>query len=510
MPRDNEFDVIIIGGGVAGLSAALHLAERGLRPVILEADEKFIGGRLAGGENIQVGNYTFRLEHGVHGIWSQYRNLQAMLARHNLRPVFIPAQEETWIHRDGNFTGMAPVGSALRRTIIPPPFHYLQLFLRRKFLGMLRPRDLISLFNVWAGLIMAVGIDPLAENQPMDGITLGGLTRKWSPALKSFFLGLARNGLSSHPDEVSISGFISFLRFYTLLRRDAWMFSYLPDDGGTSICEPLGERIKQLGSSVQLGSRVKRVASEGGSWLVTQESNQGEESIRAKEVILATDPNNARKILRASFGEEIDDLFFPRALSNAIVRLWFDVKPRNIPEAGIFTGDFTLHNYFWLDRLYNPYRRWSRETGGSALEAHIYGPPETIAQPDATLLTQAIANVQQVWPELRGHSTKQHLQRNAEVHTLPSVGAKEKHLGTVTPWENLFCAGDWVRHPAPCFFLERACLTGIEAANAILEKRGLQKWALVEYLPAEPLVAWIEKLMVRGRKARVEKRRKTF
>jgi isorenieratene synthase len=510
MPRDNEFDVIIIGGGVAGLSAALHLAERGLRPVILEADEKFIGGRLAGGENIQVGNYTFRLEHGVHGIWSQYRNLQAMLARHNLRPVFIPAQEETWIHRDGNFTGMAPVGSALRRTIIPPPFHYLQLFLRRKFLGMLRPRDLISLFNVWAGLIMAVGIDPLAENQPMDGITLGGLTRKWSPALKSFFLGLARNGLSSHPDEVSISGFISFLRFYTLLRRDAWMFSYLPDDGGTSICEPLGERIKQLGSSVQLGSRVKRVASEGGSWLVTQESNQGEESIRAKEVILATDPNNARKILRASFGEEIDDLFFPRALSNAIVRLWFDVKPRNIPEAGIFTGDFTLHNYFWLDRLYNPYRRWSRETGGSALEAHIYGPPETIAQPDATLLTQAIANVQQVWPELRGHSTKQHLQRNAEVHTLPSVGAKEKHLGTVTPWENLFCAGDWVRHPAPCFFLERACLTGIEAANAILEKRGLQKWALVEYLPAEPLVAWIEKLMVRGRKARVEKRRKIF
>ena len=83
--------VLIIGGGVAGLSAALHLAERGLHPLILEADEKFIGGRLAGGENIQIGDYTFRLEHGVHGIWSQYRNLQAMLARHSLRPVCVPA-----------------------------------------------------------------------------------------------------------------------------------------------------------------------------------------------------------------------------------------------------------------------------------------------------------------------------------------------------------------------------------------------------------------------------------
>lgn len=499
-------DVIVIGGGVAGLSAALHLAERGLSPLVLEADEKYLGGRLAGGDTLQIGAYNFRLEHGVHGIWSQYRNLQAMLARHNLRPVFVPAQEEAWIYRRWSHIGMAPVGSALRRTIIPPPFHYLQLFLRPRFIGMLDAYDLPGLFDVWAGLIMAVGIDPIAENQPMEGMTLGDLTRRWSPALKSFFLGLARNGLSSHPDEVSISGFISFLRFYTLLRRDAWMFSYLPEDGGTSICEPLGERIKNLGGAIQLGSRVTRVAREGDEWLVTRASNSGEETLRAHQIILATDPNNAKKILRASFGEEIDDLFFPRALSNAIVRLWFDAKPRAMPESGIFTGDFSMHNFFWLDRLYNPYRRWARETGGSALEAHIYGPPETLAQPDVQLLAKSIAEVQQTFPELRGHLIKQHLQRNAEVHTLPSVGPKEKYLGTVTPWENFFCAGDWVRHPMPSFFLERACATGIEAANAALEKRGLQKWALVEYLPAEPLVAWLQKLMEKGRRARKKKR----
>src|SRR5574339_1278615 len=256
----NHTDVIVIGGGVAGLSAALHLAERGLKPLVLEADEKFVGGRLAGGGTVQVGGHSFRLEHGVHGVWSQYRNLQAMLARHNLRPVFVPAQEENWIHRDGRFMHMAPVGSAIRRSFIPPPLHYLQLFLRGKFLWMLDIRDWVSLFSVWAGLIMAVGIDPFAENQPMAGMTLGGMTRKWSPALKSFFLGLARNGLSSHPDEVSISGFIAFLRFYTLLRRDAWMFSYLPDDGGTSICKPLAARICELGGEIRLGSRVTRIA----------------------------------------------------------------------------------------------------------------------------------------------------------------------------------------------------------------------------------------------------------
>jgi isorenieratene synthase len=503
-----EQDVIIIGAGIAGLSAALHLAERGLKPLVLEADPHFIGGRLAGGEEIEIQGQRFRLEHGVHGVWSQYRNFQTMLARHNLRPVFVPAQEETWIYQHSGFSGMAPTGSAIRQSWFPPPFHYLQLFLRPRFFWMLDMRDFPGLFRVWAGLIEAVGIDPFKENQPMQGLTLGDLTRRWSPALKSFFLGLARNGLASHPDQVPLSGFIAFLRFYTLMRRDAWVFSYLPNDGGTSICEPLGERVRQLGGEIRLGCRVKRVARADGHWLAAWEKDGIEETARAAEIILATDSSNAKKILQASFGGPVDELFFPESLENAVVRLWFDVKPRRGSEAGMFTGEFNLHNFFWLDRMYDPYVRWGRETGGSALEAHIYGPPEILEQPDAVLLGHAITEATRVWPELRDHRIGQHVQRNPATHTLPAVGPAEAHLGTVTSWEGLFCAGDWVRHPAPAFFLERACLTGIEAANAVLRAHTLAPWPLVEYLPPEPFAAWIENLMLRGRRRRKARRQK--
>jgi carotenoid phi-ring synthase / carotenoid chi-ring synthase len=500
MPRDNsDHPVIIIGGGVAGLTAALHLAERGVKPVVLEADDFFLGGRLAGGESISVGEYQFRLEHGVHGIWSQYRNFQAMLARNNLRPVIVPAQEENWIYKHGQSLSITPVGSQIRRSVFPPPFHYLQLFFRPQFLWALDVRDWFSLFNVWAGLIMAVGVDPYGEEQPLTGETLSDLTRRWSPALKGFFLGLARNGLSANPVEVPLSGFLGFLRFYTIMRRDAWVFSYLPEDGGTSVCEPLGDQIRSLGGEIERGCRVTKLVLEEGEYRVNWQSSQGLRSALAQNVILATDAPNTQKILQNSFRDQVSDLSFPRGLENAVVRLWFDTTPLRIAEAGIFSGDFILHNYFWLDRMYNPYRRWARETGGCALEAHIYGPPEVLAQPDGAILAQALRDVYQTWPDLRGRVIQQHLQRNPDSHTLPEVGPQDRHLGVVTPWKNLFCAGDWVRDPSPAFFLERASVMGIKAANQILAARDLQTWPLLEYLPPEPFVGWIEKLMRCGR-----------
>jgi isorenieratene synthase len=115
--------------------------------------------------------------------------------------------------------------------------------------------------------------------------------------------------------------------------------------------------------------------------------------------------------------------------------------------------------------------------------------------------------VQAAFPELRGHLIHQVIQRNDATHTLFGLGRADQHLSTITPWPDVYCCGEWVRHPSPAFFLERACVTGIAAANAVLQSRALTPWPLLDYAKPEWPARLIEKLMHAGRRTYRKTRR---
>jgi glycine/D-amino acid oxidase-like deaminating enzyme len=54
---DAEADAVIVGGGYTGLSAALHLAERGIRAIVLEAEEPGFGASGRNGGQVNPGVY---------------------------------------------------------------------------------------------------------------------------------------------------------------------------------------------------------------------------------------------------------------------------------------------------------------------------------------------------------------------------------------------------------------------------------------------------------------------
>lgn len=509
---------LIIGGGVAGLTTAVRLAQRGLQPIILEANPQ-VGGRLRNEPPVTLEQHgrvwSFPQEHGVHGVWEPYVNLKSLLAELEIAPRYVPAQDETWILGEHGRVRYAKIGHTIRTSWIPAPFHYLQLFLKPSFIRLLNIHDWASLWRISAGLFSAMAIDPIAEQQPLTGMTLADLTKGWSPHMRAMFAGLARNALAAEPEEIPAAGFIAFLRFYTLLRRKAWGFDLLPAGGGEAISEPLAHKVRQLGGEIRLGCKVVDLAQTEAGWQVQYEQADGQRvTLDAPELVLALDPSSAQKLLTTSADTAVvaQTLYFPPGVATAIVRIWYGGKPHGrVSESGMFSGDFIVHNFFWLDQLQESYQKWGNETGGSAVEMHIYGSPELLSNPDAFLLAEVVQDANRAFPELRDQRLKVHLQRNPATHTLFALGTAVENVAVVTPWPHLYACGDWVYHDNPALYLERATTTALAAANALLEKRGLSPFPILTHPAPEPFAGWVARRWYGWRqwqKQRREKREK--
>jgi isorenieratene synthase len=484
--QENDlFPVVIVGGGLAGLVAAAHLAERGLTPLVLEADTDWPGGRLCGGEpdvfeyNGQV--WSFPSEHGVHALWGNYDNMRATLSRF-LDIQLRPSRGEEWINRWGPQVRAIEAGTAVSRTWLPAPFHYLQLLLRPRFWGAINLLDFLSVPGFLLSLIWTLGLDPIKEQVTLDGLMMDEYFRGWTPNLRATFTGLGKNLLAAPPEEISLTAFIAALRFYTMLRRDSWWLDYLPANPHTCLIHPLVNAIEQRGGKVWCGARARRLTRLANGWRLQVEDARlgGMRSLAARQVILALDPAAAKELLTESpdTAPQANALRFPPVTSNVTVRLWFDVEPRPGAPGGMFTGDFDLDNFFWMHRLHEEFFAWHTQTGGSAFEAHLYGNDAALHPSDQALLALALNEAQRAFPQVRGHFVHGVVRRNAFSQTLFVVPTADS-LHVETPWPNLLACGDWVGYPTPALWMERCCVTAIAAANQVLQANGCEPFPLI-------------------------------
>ncbi|MCL4879727.1 MAG: FAD-dependent oxidoreductase [Anaerolineae bacterium] len=495
---DDIFPVVVIGAGLSGLTAGLHLAARDLPPLVLEADIVWPGGRIAGGEDETLEyngqTWTFSTQHGIHALWGGYDNMRAMFDRF-LKIQLRPSTGEEWINRWGTHVSRIEAGTAVRSTWFPPPFHYLQLLFRPRFWKTITWLDFFSVPGFLVSFLWAASVDPIREQIALEGLMLADFFKGWTPNLKAIFKGLGHSLLASPSEHITATAFIAAMRFYTMMRRDTWHLDYLPANPHECMIKPMIKQIEESGGKVMVGSRVETLTRADGHWQIRVEDLRlgSYRTLRAEHVILAVDPPAAKEILTRSpeTCQKAQEMRFPRGLENAAIRLWFDAAPQNGAPGGMFTGDFLIDNFFWLHRIQDEFIAWHQQTGGSTIEVHLYAPESVFEQDDRLLIIQATKEVTQAFPELRGHFIHGSIRRNGPTQSQFLIPT-EKSLHVITPWDNLWACGDWIGYPSPSLWMERCVVTAIAAANEVLKANQLEIHELIPPRESEWLVRIVE------------------
>ncbi|MDO5533365.1 MAG: FAD-dependent oxidoreductase [Propionibacteriaceae bacterium] len=459
-----EARVVVVGGGIAGLSAATILAERGVTVTVLEASER-LGGRVAAWP-LEDGRTMSR---GFHAFFRQYYNLRSILRRSDPALARLVAVEDYPLQRPD---GLRDSFSSIPKT---PPFSVMGFVAQSPSFTL----GSLAKVNVPAALELLRVRFPETYARYDGESAAAFLDRLRFPATaRDLALEVFARSFFADPDEFAAGELVAMFHTYFMGSAEGLLFDVPDDDYDTALWAPLGEHLARLGVDVRIGVRVTSVGPAGA------QTEHGD-LIEADAVVLAADPRTARSLVAGideasgpmeAFTQRVADTV--NAPPFAVVRLWLDALVDAERPAFLGTSGYgALDNVSVLERFESGAAEWSRQHGGSVVELHAYAcDPEILGNDDLTegLVQHLTDELHRIFPETATMAT---LHREVLVQddcTLITPHGWNDRPGVETPASWLTLAGDWVRCDYPVALMERAATTGVMAANALLRGWGVR------------------------------------
>lgn len=315
---NRQFDSCVVGGGFAGIAAAVALSKAGLRVLVVEARAR-LGGRAATIVDRATGELVDNGQHVLFGCYRETLRLLEDLGRRDA--VFVqPALHVPLVGPDGK-------RSDLRCADLPPPFNLAAGLLRWRALDM---RDRVAAMRL-AIRLKAGRATPGAGETVTAWLTRMNQTRRargwlWEP--------LAVAALNESPDEAAAAMFAPVLRELLGRERTAASLVLPRVPLGDLYAEPARAYLERHGSAVRAG-RPARVAREGAGFVV----RAGDDRWTAPSVISAVPWHTFGSLFDARVPHELESIARHAAAMTAVpivtVNIWYDRSVLDAPFVGL-------------------------------------------------------------------------------------------------------------------------------------------------------------------------------
>jgi 15-cis-phytoene desaturase len=447
----NQEQVVVIGGGLAGLSCGVALADKGLQVTVLEAAPG-LGGRASSWAESSTGDVV---DIGPHIFHSEYHNMLAFLERLGTSRLI------TW--QPGKIMTIAskPDAVPLQHAHLPPPLSLMPSILKAPGLHL---EDYVSMAGT-AMRGMEFGEEDVEE---LDAIPALDFLRKQgvSEELIDWWWRFAAMVVTNVPLERCSTA--SLLRIHAQLSgyKDlhfgfgAVGLGELYTDQATRIIEDAGGRVltNTKVAALLLDRRADGVLLEDGTRLF------------AESVVSAVPPQQLFDMLPPSLAAQAPFAVFDDVEPSPYIScyLWFD---RDLQTERFFSHLWSPRrlNYDFYDLCQIRHGWQGRPT---VIASNIIYSHRAHGMTDEEIVRETVGELAEFAP-LAAQAKVVH----ADIHRIPMAipcatpGFERKRPPARSPVPGLVLAGDWTRTHMPCT-MEGAVKSGFTAAEEVLADRG--------------------------------------
>jgi len=468
--------VIVIGGGLAGLSAAVALADSGYRITLLEK-RPFLGGRAT----------SYVLPTGEHVDNCQHVTLACCT---NLDDFYRRAGASGKIRFYDRLEFSSPDGhrGKMYRSPLPAPFHLTPSFAKFPLLSW---ADKLSIARLLMYIARSVGLPrDLASPHGVRPNMLDWLRRhkQTETAIQRFWGAVLISALDETLDRTDAQYGVDVFWKAFLANRAGYRIG-IPMVPLADLYDGCRAALIQQGGEVRFRAAVRTVEVAGN--VVNGVTFESGEVLRADHYIAAVPPEALLELLPADITARQPVFANLRNLRNSPitgVHLWFD-RPV-MTETFLTLLDTTTQ---WIFNKTLLYGGAAAENSGQYLQLVISASYDLVQKSRQEIVDICLKEVQRALPAARNAQLQKSTVIKETAATFsPAPGCDQWRPPATSPIRGLFLAGDWTATGWPAT-MEGAVRSGYLAAEAITNADGHPQKFLKLDLPVEGISRLIAK-----------------